>query len=50
MKDYVSMLEKFGLSKTAAKVYLAMLELGQASADKIAKRAGTYKANTYDSI
>ncbi len=50
MPNYVTLLEEFGLSKTSAKVYLAMLELGQASADKIAKRAGTYKANVYDAI
>ena len=50
MPNYVTLLEEFGLSKTSAKIYLAMLELGQASAGKIAKRAGTYKANAYDAI
>tara|TARA_Y100000310_G_C20622048_1_gene783907 strand:+ start:791 stop:1549 length:759 start_codon:yes stop_codon:yes gene_type:complete len=48
--DSLVIIQKFGLSKTAAKVYMAMLELGQASADKIAKRANTYKANVYDAI
>ena len=50
MANYTNLLQKFGLSPTAAKVYLALLELGQGSADKIAKRANTYKANTYDAI
>ncbi len=44
------LLEKFDLSPTASKVYLALLDLGKASADKIAKKAGTYKANTYDAL
>ena len=48
--DDVEIIRKFGLSDTAARVYLALLELGKASADKIAKRVGTYKANTYDAL
>lgn len=44
------LLQKFNLSPTASKVYLALLELGRASADKIAKRAGTYKANVYQAL
>ncbi|MDD9953858.1 MAG: hypothetical protein OXR66_05995 [Candidatus Woesearchaeota archaeon] len=44
------LLEKFNLSPTAAKVYMALLELGRASADTIAKRVGTYKANVYDAL
>ena len=44
------LLQQFGLSPSAAKVYLSLLELGQASADKIAKRAKTYKANVYDAL
>tara|TARA_Y100000310_G_scaffold345733_1_gene469004 strand:- start:12727 stop:13479 length:753 start_codon:yes stop_codon:yes gene_type:complete len=50
MVEHNDLLQKFGLSPTAAKVYMALLELGQASADKIAKRAKTYKANVYDAI
>lgn len=50
MVDYVSLLQKLEISPTAARIYLAMLELGKSSADKIAKRAETYKANTYDSL
>ena len=48
--DYRKILEKFGISPTSAKVYLALLELGKASADGIAKRVGTYKANVYDAL
>ena len=48
--DYTEILRKFGLSQTASKVYIALLELGKASADKIAKRVGTYKANVYDAL
>jgi sugar-specific transcriptional regulator TrmB len=44
------LLQQFNISPTAAKVYLALLELGKATADKIAKRAKTYKANVYDAI
>src|SRR3990167_99938 len=50
MVDYISLLQKFDISPTATKVYIALLELGKASADKIAKRAGTYKANAYDAL
>ncbi|MBI2139205.1 helix-turn-helix domain-containing protein, partial [Candidatus Woesearchaeota archaeon] len=41
---------KLGLSPTAAKIYLTLVELGSSSADKIAKKAGTYKANAYDAL
>ena len=50
MPEDLEVIKKFGLSETAAKVYIALLELGKASADKIAKRVGTYKANTYDAL
>lgn len=33
-------LEKFGLSEKEAKIYLATLELGQATVQQIAKKAG----------
>ncbi|MBI4170217.1 MAG: hypothetical protein HY514_00845 [Candidatus Aenigmarchaeota archaeon] len=49
-QEYSAVLEKFSISPTAAKVYLALLDLGKASADAIAKRAGTYKANVYDAL
>ena len=48
--DIPTILQKFNISPTAAKVYLALLELGKSSADKIAKRAGTYKANVYQAL
>lgn len=48
--DEARLLEQFDLSPTAAKTYLALLELGKASADSIAKRVGTYKANVYDAL
>ncbi len=50
MQEILSLLQKLDLSPTASKVYLALLELGKATADKIAKRAATYKANTYDAL
>lgn len=50
MPDYQQLLIKFNISPTATKVYLALLEIGKASADKIAKKAGTYKANVYDAL
>ena len=50
MTDYISLLQKLDISPTAAKVYIALLELGKSSADKVAKRAGTYKANVYDAL
>lgn len=46
----ITPLQKLDLSPTAAKVYLVLLELGKATADRIAKRAGTYKANVYDAL
>lgn len=50
MADYNLILQKLDISPTAAKVYIALLELGKSSADKIAKRAETYKANVYDAL
>lgn len=50
IENYAGVLEKFHISRTAAKVYLALLELGKSGADGIAKKAGTYKANVYDSL
>lgn len=50
MEDAIALLTRFGVSPTSAKVYVALLELGKGSADTIAKRAGTYKANVYDAL
>ncbi len=43
-------LEEVGLSRNEAKIYLAMLELGTATAGRIAKKAGIFRSCTYDSI
>jgi len=43
----ISLLEKLGLSEKEAKVYLATLELGTASAQKIAQKANLNRPNTY---
>ena len=50
MPEYIPLLQKLDLSQTAAKVYISLLELGKASAGKVAKRAGIYKANAYDAL
>ncbi len=47
MKDLSDLLKNFGISPTASRVYLALLDLGKATAGKVAERAGTYKPNTY---
>lgn len=41
-------LEQFGLDNKKAKVYLAVLELGEAKAFSIAKKAGLERPTTYD--
>ncbi len=43
----IEALENLGLSEKEAKIYLALLELGQASAYKIALRSGVKKPTTY---
>lgn len=43
-------LEKLGLNKTEAKVYLALLKLGSASGSEIAEAAGVFRRNTYDAL
>jgi len=43
----VKALENLGLSEKEAKVYLALLELGQASAYKVAQKSGVKKPTTY---
>lgn len=49
-EDYARILTRFNISPTASKVYIALLELGKSTADKLAKRIGTYKANVYDAL
>ncbi len=48
MDEHSPLFVKFGMSPTAAKVYLCLLREGNGTADSIAKKAGTYKANVYD--
>jgi hypothetical protein len=40
--------EQFGLGEKEAKVYLAVLELGGASVQAVANRAGIHRVSTYD--
>ncbi|MBI4138657.1 hypothetical protein HY479_00710 [Candidatus Uhrbacteria bacterium] len=47
MNDLKNKLVEFGLSDKEANVYLAMLELGPASVQDIAKKAGVNRATTY---
>ncbi|MBI4361180.1 helix-turn-helix domain-containing protein [Candidatus Micrarchaeota archaeon] len=49
-QDSSRVLEGFDLSPTAAKTYLALVELGPCSADAVAKRVGTYKPNVYAAL
>jgi|FLOH01.1.fsa_nt_gi sugar-specific transcriptional regulator TrmB len=44
------LLEQIGLSKNEAKTYLALINLGESTATKIAKKAKIDRANTYDSL
>ncbi len=41
---------ELGFSKNEAKVYLALLELGTASASRVASRAGIHRPNAYESL
>lgn len=43
--DIIASLRQFGLNEKQAKVYLACLELGSASVQKIAKKAGVERTN-----
>jgi sugar-specific transcriptional regulator TrmB len=45
--DIAQNLEKFGLSEKEAKVYVALLELGQSAASEIARQSGIKRATTY---
>lgn len=46
----VSQLKKLGLSSTEAKVYIAMLELGEATTTRIAQKSGQKRTTTYSAI
>lgn len=45
--EKIKALENLGLSEKEAKVYLALLELGQASGYKVAQKSGVKKPTTY---
>lgn len=47
MKDLIVRLAEYGLTEKESLVYLAMLELGPASVQDIAKKAGVNRATTY---
>ncbi len=48
--SYADVMSALGVSPTGVKVYWALLELGKSSADAVALRAGTYKANAYQAL
>lgn len=43
-------LTESGMSKNEAKVYLALLDLGQATAGKIAEKSAIHRTNVYDAL
>jgi sugar-specific transcriptional regulator TrmB len=45
-----AVLEQLGLSKTEAKVYLALLSLGSATGSEIAEKADVFRRNAYDAL
>ena len=47
MENLNEVIEKIGLSKKEAKVYLALLRIGQSSASLIAKNSGLKRPTTY---
>jgi sugar-specific transcriptional regulator TrmB len=46
--DLQETLKKFGIDKKEAKIYLASLELGMATAQEIAKKSGVFRTYFYD--
>ncbi|MDI6733984.1 MAG: helix-turn-helix domain-containing protein [Patescibacteria group bacterium] len=46
--DLEKILKQFGLNQKEASVYLAVLELGQSSVQKIARKAGIARSTTYE--
>ncbi len=48
MKEEI--LEQIGFSKNEAKVYLALLELGNATAGEISKKSMVHRTNVYDAL
>lgn len=49
-EDILGILEEAGFTRTEAEIYLALLRSGPATAYSAAKRAGKYRANTYQAI
>ena len=43
-------LERLGLNRNEAKIYLALLDLGEAQAGQISKKAQINRTTTYDSV
>ncbi len=43
-------LEKLGLSPNESKIYLALLEIGSSTADKISQKAGIHRRTIYDNV
>ncbi|MBN1156483.1 hypothetical protein JXA85_02630 [Candidatus Woesearchaeota archaeon] len=43
-------LEKLGLSPNESKIYLALLEIGSSTADKISQKSGIHRRTVYDNI
>ncbi|MFH1127141.1 MAG: helix-turn-helix domain-containing protein [archaeon] len=43
-------LEKLGLSPNESKIYLALLDIGSSTADKISQKAGIHRRTIYDNI
>ena len=50
MKNSEEILEKFGLSKNKAKIYLALLKVGSATAERIAKISEVHRRSVYDAL
>lgn len=47
---YQKELEELGLSPNEAKIYVALIEIGQASVPRISLKTGVHKRNVYDTI
>lgn len=50
MDSITAVLQQLDLSPTASKIYEVLLSIGNSSAHRIAVKAGTYKANTYEAL
>ena len=50
MEDRLEILEEIGLSKNEAKIYLTLLDLGSATASKIADTSKMHRTTVYDAL